>query len=164
MPKDPSSIDPSSIDPNRMIRIAKALQRAANRLAKDSRPTTGTVRVDPAAVRPDFDESEFYAYPILLSLAMEIALKAWQCRERKGAPDRGHDLLELFRDLKPDTQETLENLMTSFQSLSSILRANRDTFERWRYLYEHRFGRFDTGQIDQALMAIINGYENPQNE
>ena len=47
------------------------------------------------------------AGPILLSLATEIALKAWQYSERERAPDRNHDLLKLFDLLKRDTQEML---------------------------------------------------------
>ena len=46
--------------------------------------------------------------PILLSLAIEIALKAWWCREHKETPVRIHDLLELFNSLELNTRETLE--------------------------------------------------------
>ena len=47
------------------------------------------------------------AEAILLSLATEIALKARLCLERKKAPSRIHDLLELFKKLKLDTQKLL---------------------------------------------------------
>ena len=47
----------------------------------------------------------------MLSLALEIALKAWQRRERQGAPDRSHDLLQLFEGLEEATQKRLEAKM-----------------------------------------------------
>lgn len=49
--------------------------------------------------------------PNLLTLATEIALKAWQCWERQKAPKRTHDLLKLFHSLEQDTQEVLEARM-----------------------------------------------------
>ena len=51
------------------------------------------------------------AVPYLLSLATETALKAWQCRELQKAPERTHNLLDLFHRLKQDTQEMLEARM-----------------------------------------------------
>ena len=162
--------DNAIYEPDSMIQNATALQRVAKELNGLSRPNSD----------PLLFEGEFLAVPILLSLATEITLKAWQCRERQEAPDRSHDLLKLFRLLKPDTQERLdairlpigratgcetpENLRTGFQSLSQLLCANRDTFERWRYLYEQSFGQsFDTALIDQALTEIINAYKNTPN-
>ena len=43
----------------------------------------------------------FSAAPVLPSLATEIALKAWHCRERPGKPPHTHDLLELFDSSGP---------------------------------------------------------------
>ena len=47
--------------------------------------------------------------PIIMSLAIEIALKAWLIREQeKNSFPHIHDLVELFDRLKPTTKETLE--------------------------------------------------------
>lgn len=43
-----------------------------------------------------------------LALATEIALEAWQCRERKGPPDRCHDLLKLCDGLSEETRSVLQ--------------------------------------------------------
>lgn len=58
---------------------------------------------------------------ILLSLATEIALKAWQCRKRKGVSDHTHDLLDLFNSLEPGIRELLEARMLYFKPLPEIL-------------------------------------------
>ena len=82
-----------------MIRSAKSLQC----LVKD-------LEDDPKAPISDslLFEGKFIAAPVLLTLAVEIALKALQCKERKGMPDHGHDLLKLFNALEKTTQRQLE--------------------------------------------------------
>ena len=126
------------------------------------------------------------AVPNLLSLATEIALKAWQCREQLKAPERTHDLLKLFQSLEPDTQEMLEARMrkvsphsvwteaSGVQNLSpdvqdmfaarrhplrDILRSHSDANMLWRYIYEEPEAKFETGEIDRALTVIIDAYE-----
>ena len=68
--------------------------------------------------RPESPESDLLLFngralagPILLSLATALALKALLCLERKKDPPRIHDLLKLFEQLEPDTQEMLEARM-----------------------------------------------------
>ena len=85
-------------DPYWVIENAKALQRVVEEL---HRPDSKSIESDPLLF-----QGKFLAEPILLSLAIEIALKAWQRRERQGAPDRGHDLLQLFEGLEEATQKT----------------------------------------------------------
>ena len=90
--KEPSSV----LDPFWVIEDAKALQCVAEELhGQDSQ----SVKSDTVLFR-----GRALAEPILLSLALEIALKAWQRRERQGAPDRCHDLLQLFEGLEEATQ------------------------------------------------------------
>ena len=82
--------------PDWIMQEAMSLQGMAERLETDpeghpsvSKPTT--------------------AAPVLLALATELALKAWQCRERNGkAPDKTHDLAELFDTLGADARSLLE--------------------------------------------------------
>ena len=91
-------------DTESMIRNAKSLQRAVRELERDgSEPSPTDSLLFQGAILPR---------AILLSLAIEIALKACQCRERKDAPDRTHDLLDLFMGLEPKTQELLQAKMS----------------------------------------------------
>lgn len=88
---------------------------------------------------------------ILLSLAIEIALKAWQCRDRKDAPDRTHNLLDLFMALEPKTQELLQAKMPGEReilkmsplnhgSLAELLWPHRESPAYWRCLHEKGLG------------------------
>ena len=161
-----------------MIENAKSLQRAAKELDKNG---------------GEYGQSDqwlfrgvFLASPILLSLATEIALKAWQCLEREEAPDRTHDLLRLFDSLKQGTQEMLEarmrkvspysvraeqpgmqNLKPDLQDmlaarmrpLRTVLSSHCKAFQRWRYSYEEEsFALFESGEIDRALTVIVDTY------
>ena len=89
-------------DPDAMILNARSLQATARQLASDP---------DPCENEPTPDafhyNGRFLAGPILLALATEIALKAWQCRERAGAPDRSHDLVVLFEELSEEARDVL---------------------------------------------------------
>ena len=110
------------------------------------------------------------AAPVLLALAAEIALKAWQCRERAGqAPDRTHDLVKLFDGLGKDARVLLERAMPAHPDLLAqlapvhagirgALDVNRDLFETWRYPYEHRGLIAETGALKTALVAIVETY------
>ena len=106
---------------------------------------------------------------ILLSLATEIALKAWQCRERKDDPDRTHDLLDLFIGLEPETQDLLQAKMPGWPeipamspfnhgSLAELLWSHRESHTYWRYLHEKGRGVFRTSELSQALTVITTAY------
>ena len=82
-------------DPDTMIWNARSLQTVAKQLASG--------RVTPAEDVFLFTGQQL-AEPILLALATEIALKAWQCRERKGPPESEHDLLKLFEGLSEEAR------------------------------------------------------------
>ena len=83
-------------DPDRMILHALAVQ-------KDVRALSSALDR-----HEDLLMGQGHVRPVLLALATEIALKAWQCRERKGPPDHGHDLVELFDALSEDARERLQ--------------------------------------------------------
>lgn len=153
------------LDPDRMILDAKALQEAGKHVA---------LRQDDS----EFDKGKFLAHPILLALATEIALKAWQCREREGgAPDRAHDLVELFDALSADARKRLEDRLPKFETwpevalagqadpfgagMRKVLEFHRKTFEAWRYSYEARALFAWTPQLDEALTAISETYNPP---
>ena len=167
----------ASWDADSMIENAKSLQRVAKELEKDE--------LEAGQSDNWLFQGMVLAGPILLSLATEIALKAWQCSEREKAPDRTHDLLKLFKSLKQDTQEMLEarmrkvsphsvcageprfrNLNPDLQDmlgarmhpLRAVLSSHCKAFQRWRYLYEESFAKFETAEIDRALTVIIDAY------
>ena len=81
-----------------MIDHAISLQRVANHLEEGKNKKTDS---------PLF-KGVFVAVPVLMTLAVEIALKALQCQEGKEDIDRKHDLVELFRGLNEDTQARLK--------------------------------------------------------
>lgn len=157
----------ASWDTDSMIWNAKSLQRVVKELDHNG------------AKSPQSDlflfSGVFLASPILLSLAIEIALKAWQCQERKGTPDRTHDLLKLFDSLEPSSKKlledgmrsvepfTIEDLieegMRSFEPLRKNLRSHKDAHEHWRYIYEKHGGIFQTATLNRALTVIIDAYD-----
>ena len=171
------SAEHTGCDTHSMIWSARSLQRVANELEKNVHETESS---DERLV-----EGKFLACPILLSLATEIALKAWQCSERQEPPDRTHDLLKLFESLKQDTQEMLEARMRNVSRWSvnagqpGLRESNRDVQDmflarthplrdalsdhsdanmRWRFLYERSSETFETSEIDSALTVIIDAY------
>ena len=118
-------------DPNFMISRVKSLRRLVEELelnGSESGESDGLLL-----------EGKILAAPILLSLATEIALKAWQCRERNGSPDQSHDLLKLFDGLREDAQRQLEEKMPevpsrlpglppTYPGIRSALSLNKDVF------------------------------------
>ena len=152
-------------DPYWVIEDAKALQRVVEELhSQDSK----SVESDPLLF-----QGKFLVEPILLSLAIEIALKAWQRRERQGAPDRGHDLLQLFEGLEEATQKRLQAKMPPLlapwpgeplrEGLRELLGSHRNAFIKWRYPYEGDeegsiFKTFETAAVHQALAVLIDAY------
>ena len=159
------------LNPDFMMDHARALLRAAQEMDRDS-PSPAS---DPALF-----SGRLMAVPVLLSLATEIALKAWLCREGK-APIRSHDLFCLFCGLEPATQKRLEAALppipgitpgilsddpadpatVHYQGLRGVLRFHRKAFEEWRYRYEDPWGTFATARLTEALAVIIDEYSKP---
>ena len=134
-----------------------SLQRLAERLETDRRNHS------------DLNTSTTAA-PVLLALAAEIGLKAWQCRGRNGkAPDNTHDLVKLFDRLGDDARTLLEHAMPAhpdpmarfvpaYSGIRHALNVNRDLFIAWRYPYEHHGLIAETGALKIALAAIVDTY------
>ena len=152
-------------NPYWMIRNAESLQRVVKHLEENS--------LESAESDSLIFDGKFLAGPILLTLAVEIALKALWCQERKKDPPLTHDLLELFKALEPATRKALQAQMPGWtmfpvgfpegapyphESLPEILWRERKTHTYWRYLYEKGWGTCQTGQLDQALTIIIRAY------
>ena len=174
----PATPEDERCDTDSMIWNAKSLQRVVENLER-TRPES------PESDLPLFSGT-ILAGPILLSLATELALKALLCLEQKKAPPRIHDLLKLFEQLEPDTQEMLEARMrkvSAFPTSASvpgiqnlnphlqemfgvrmhplryILREHRDANMHWRFLHEQQWGSFETSEIDRAVTVIISAYD-----
>ncbi len=127
-------------------------------------------RADPSSNAHLF-EGQFIASPVLLSLAMELALKAWWTHEVKDrAVLRTHDLLKLFDGLPEQTRKRLENsypepptshnplLLPARKDLRSLLELNRTKFVEWRYLHELSNSSFPDGQFKVALSSVIDEF------
>ncbi len=109
------------------------------------------------------------AIPVLLSLAAEIGLKAWQCRERNDRPDRTHDLLKLFDALEENTRRQLQDRMPEIPSpveglppyypgIRDALSQNRNVFVEWGNAHEYHSLFAETGVLTTALKAIVEAY------
>lgn len=173
-----------------MIRNAKSLQRVVKELENNKPESSPLDRWDNRDIGTQdrlLFMGKLLAVPNLLSLATEIALKAWRCRERQKAPERTHDLLKLFQSLEQNTQEMLEARMrklspysvwagqpgmqnlgpfeqemfaAKMHPLRDILRSHNDANMRWRYLHEQTSSQqFEIAEIDRALTVIIDAYE-----
>ena len=113
-----------------------------------------------------FDRSSI-AVPVLLTLAIELALKALQWNERGGRPPaHTHDLLMLFKGLKEDTRERIEANMPEIPGMfpeepywpgvRTTLSRARNVFIDWRYPYEHPGLFVETPVLKTALKAILD--------
>ncbi len=112
-----------------------------------------------------FDRSSI-AGPVLLALAIELALKALQWNERDGRqPTPTHDLLALFKGLKKETRERIEANMPEVlgvlpdcprrPGIGTALFLARNVFVDWRYPYEHPGLIVETADLKTALEAIL---------
>lgn len=144
----------SDVDPSLMLTHAKSLQNFVCEL----------YNLDPK-IRFRQHMGLFIAVPILLTLATEIVLKAYQLKER-GEYDHSHDLLKLFRGLEKNTQKSLKDAFSPnnskirpiLRSLEGILAIHRDTFINWRYQHETS-GEFYTDSFYQVLKTLIEEFE-----
>ena len=114
-------------------------------------------------------EGTSVAVPVLLSLAVEIGLKAWHRREGNESPIKTHDLLDLFDGLGENTRRRLEDKMREVPSsvaglpphypgIRNALRQNKDIFKEWRYAHEYDALYAETGVLKAALKAIVDAY------
>lgn len=63
-----------------------------------------------------WNEGTNMAVPVLLSLAVEIGLKAWHRSEGNKAPLKTHDLPDLFDRLGENTRKRIEDKMPEISS------------------------------------------------
>ena len=150
-----------------MIDHAISLQQVANHLDEGMNP-----KVDGTLFK-----GKFLAVPVLMTLAVEIALKALQCQEGKRDFDREHNLVNLFRGLSEDTQDRLKERVPSIldpvslklgvqdyipvgAGIEKVLEYHQNTFRDWRYLYEKGGGNSCyVPELNKVLTAIVETYK-----
>ena len=149
--------------PGLMMRQARSLARVVEEIGESGKkagPRDGLLF-----------EGSMLAETVLLSLGAEIGLKAWQCRERDGAPDQPHDLAELFDGLGDKSRARLEGKMSEVGSpvaglppvhpgMRNALARCRGMFVEWRYAHEHQSLSAETGVLKAALKAIFKAYDD----
>lgn len=151
-------------DPEAMIHNARSLHAVAQHLVSD--PDPGETRISDADGL--FGTGRFFAGPVLLALATEIALKAWHCRETKGPPRRRHDLIALFEARSENTQRLLATRYPNHlfpratevfgplpSDIRSALEIHKDTFLLWRYAEGH------AGEVYRASHPRQSRASNP---
>ncbi len=157
--------------PYDLIDHAKSLQQVANHLNESMDPKLGG----------KLFKGMFIAVPVLMTLAVEIALKALQCQDGKEDIDRKHNLVELFRGVNEDTQARLKVRVPSVldpvslklrvqdyipvgAGIEKVLEYHQNTFMDWRYLYEKGGANSCyVPELNKVLTAIIETYEERDN-
>ena len=109
--------------------------------------------------------------PMLLALAMELALKAWYVFDHDTDKVlRSHNLEKLFDGLLPASQEKLE---TGFRlsivpyhgggwfqelELRDVLSNHANAFVDWRYLHEAQSASFDVSTFTATLEMVLQEF------
>lgn len=111
--------------------------------------------------------------PMLLALAMELALKAWFVFDYNDAKAPWtHDLIKLFEKLKPESQEKLDlefkasvapyhpDWLHIDYSIRDLLHQHKDAFVAWRYLHQRKQSlRFNQGAFEATLEMVLREFE-----
>jgi hypothetical protein len=119
------------------------------------------------------DLSDIGVEPMLLTLSMELALKAWIVFDHDDLRvPKSHNLMKLFNRLKPESQGKLDAAFKSSvvpfhpnglyinYGIRDILYQHRDAFTDWRYLHEARKSMmFDQGAFTATLEMVLEEFE-----
>ncbi|SNR34210.1 hypothetical protein [Puniceibacterium sediminis] len=106
--------------------------------------------------------------PMLLALAMELALKAWITLDQGSKIIREHNLSKLFDMLQPEQQEKIESdfriacpwynqsyLNPLGKDVASILDHHADAFVKWRYMHEMTHGSFSSSDMENVIESVL---------
>lgn len=119
------------------------------------------------------DVSHIGIEPMLLALAMELALKAWYVWDHdRHDPIRSHDLLRLYEALSDKSKEKLnaryKEEVAPYQpwgkvmdyNITDLLASHKDAFIKWRYIHEPRDGvtSFDHVTFVATLELILEEF------
>jgi hypothetical protein len=121
----------------------------------------------------DWDENTHVGIePMLLALAMELALKAWYVFDYDTAEIvRSHNLSTLFTKLRPESRE---KLATEFKEvvapyhpgsfiqdygIEDVLHQHANAFVDWRYLHEPKNMTFNESAFVATLEMVIHEFK-----
>lgn len=125
-----------------------------------------------AGGEPTGDLKDMGVEPMLLALAMELALKAWFVFDHDNPKvPISHDLANLFERLLPESQEKLDaefkksvapyhpsGLFVDY-SIRHLLYQHKDAFIDWRYIHEPKSTNFDRAAFEATLEMVLTEFE-----
>ena len=148
--------------------------KTAVRIAEDAKSILRKTRSFPEqkfGVR-ESEREHIGVEPILLSLSMELALKAWFVFDHDNPMvPRTHDLLRLFESLTPKSQEKLDtefkrtvapehpNILWADYGIRHVLFKHKDAFVQWRYVHERKHASFDQGVLEATLEMALTEFD-----
>ncbi|UXS35067.1 hypothetical protein FY152_23600 [Agrobacterium tumefaciens] len=110
--------------------------------------------------------------PMLLGLAMELALKAWFVFDFDDPKhSKSHDLSKLFGQLKSESQEKLDqefkrsvapyhpNIFYADYGIQHVLYKHKDAFVDWRYIHEPKSTTFEHGTFQATLEMVLSEFD-----
>lgn len=111
--------------------------------------------------------------PMLLTLAMELALKAWIVFDHDdGSVIKSHNLTNLFGRLTPQSQQILDAQFKETVApyhpsglhidygIEDLLYQHQDAFVDWRYLHERKKSlNFDHGAFEATLEMVLREFD-----
>lgn len=139
----------------KMVRTSRALIQRVHQCRK----------INPSDSSVDSAMGGFGIDPMLIALAMELALKAWITLDRGSDPIRTHNLIKLFRMLDPKLQESFEKDFHEqcpwfkeemlYRTIEMILDCHANAFVQWRYMHEIDTERFSMSDMEYVLDVIL---------
>ena len=110
--------------------------------------------------------------PMLLALAMELALKAWYVFDFDDPKhSKSHDLSKLFGRLKSESQEKLDqqfrrtvspyhpNFLHVDYGIRHLLYQHKNAFVDWRYMHEPKSTMFERGAFEATLELVLGEFD-----
>jgi hypothetical protein len=110
--------------------------------------------------------------PMLLALAMELALKAWFVFDFDDPKhSRSHDLSKLFSRLRTESQEKLNqefkrsvapcypNMLYVDYGIEHLLYQHKDAFVDWRYMHEPKSTMFERSAFEATLEMVLREFD-----
>jgi len=98
---------------------------------------------------------------VCMALGIELCLKATITLEKNETP-KGHELLDLFKDLSPQSKEALSaRLSLQEAELKQRIASVSNTFEKWRYFYEEKSLNADLEFLHQFAIVAASLFDSP---
>ena len=151
------------------LTTAIRISEAAKAVLRKTRTFPGETPIDP---EPLMRMKEMGVEPMLLSLSMELALKAWFVFDFDDPNhSKSHDLSKLFSRLKPESQENLDrefkrtvspyhpNILHVDYGIEHLLYQHKDAFVDWRYMHEPKSTMFERSAFEATLEMVLREFD-----